>query len=416
MKKIFTLISLCLFAALGVNAQTETVNLPYEETFASSFGKFTTNDVTLPEGFTKIWYVDTNNKYAKATAYNSKTKTNFAAESWLISPVLNLTKANKPVLTFSQAGRFFKNLTSEATLWVREGETGDWAQITIPTYMANDSKWIFVNDTIDLSAYKGKKIQLGFRYTSTTEGAGTWEIKNLKVEDTQVATLKVNNIAEFRAAETGTKVEFANPVTVTYQNAKYLYVKDETGAMLIFGAAGTFANGDVIPAGFKGKKAVFNGTTELTNVEDLGTATAGDAVEPEVKTVDQINADIESAYVLLKGVTIGDISNKNFTYNGTLAGFNQFAIDLSTIDADKKYDVKGMVALHTSGSTTTVQVMPVEITESTSTGVEAIAAKAVAGVTYYNVAGMASATPFVGLNIVVTTYADGTKATTKFIK
>lgn len=413
MKKIFTLISLCLFAALGVNAQTETVNLPYEETFASSFGKFTTNDVTLPEGATYIWKIDTKKKYAKASAYVSGKK--LVSESWLISPIINLASAAKPTLTFSHTGQYFKNLTDEATLWVREGESGDWTQITIPTYMTG-SDWNFVDVSIDLSAYKGKKIQLGFRYTSTTEGAGTWEIQNLKVEDAQIATPKVNNIAEFRAAETGTKVEFANPVTVTYQNAKYLYVKDETGAMLIFGAAGTFANGDVIPAGFKGKKAVFNGTTELTNVEDLGTATAGDAVEPEVKTVDQINADIESAYVLLKGVTIGDISNKNFTYNGTLAGFNQFALDLSTIDADKKYDVKGMVALHTSGSTTTVQVMPVEITESTSTGVEAIVAKAVAGVTYYNVAGMASATPFVGLNIVVTTYANGTKATTKFIK
>lgn len=413
MKKIFTLISLCLFAALGVNAQTETVNLPYEETFASSLGKFTTNDVTLPEGATYIWKIDTKNKYAKASAFVNSKK--LVSESWIISPIINLASAAKPALTFSHTGRYFGTLADEATLWVREGETGDWTQITIPTYMTG-TDWNFVDVSIDLSAYKGKNIQLGFRYTSTTAGAGTWEIKNLKVEDTQAATPKVNNIAEFRAAETGTKVEFANPVTVTYQNAKYLYVKDETGAMLIFGAAGTFANGDVIPAGFKGKKAVYNGTTELTNVEDLGTATAGDAVEPEVKTVDQIDANIESAYVLLKGVTIGDINNKNFTYNGTLAGFNQFAVDLSAIDAEKKYDVKGMVALHTSGSTTTVQVMPVEITEATSTGIEAVAAKAVANVTYYNVAGMASATPFVGLNFVVTTYADGTKATAKLIK
>ena len=413
MKKIFTLISLCLFAALGVNAQTETVNLPYEETFASSLGKFTTNDVTLPEGATYIWKIDTKNKCAKASAFVNSKK--LVSESWIISPIINLASAAKPALTFSHTGRYFGTLADEATLWVREGETGDWTQITIPTYMTG-TDWNFVDVSIDLSAYKGKNIQLGFRYTSTTAGAGTWEIKNLKVEDTQVAAPKVNNIAEFRAAETGTKVEFANPVTVTYQNAKYLYVKDETGAMLIFGAAGTFVNGDVIPAGFKGKKAVYNGTTELTNVEDLGTATAGDAVEPEVKTVDQIDANIESAYVLLKGVTIGDINNKNFTYNGTLAGFNQFAVDLSAIDAEKKYDVKGMVALHTSGSTTTVQVMPVEITEATSTGIEAVAAKAVANVTYYNVAGMASATPFVGLNFVVTTYADGTKATAKLIK
>ena len=43
-------------------------------------------------------------------------------------------------------------------------------------------------------------------------------------------------------------------------------------------------------------------------------------------------------------------------------------------------------------------------------------AKAVKSVKYYNVAGMESAEPFDGVNIVVTNYTDGTKSTTKVIK
>lgn len=43
-------------------------------------------------------------------------------------------------------------------------------------------------------------------------------------------------------------------------------------------------------------------------------------------------------------------------------------------------------------------------------------AKAVKSVRYYNVAGMESAEPFNGVNIVVTNYTDGTKSTTKVIK
>lgn len=43
-------------------------------------------------------------------------------------------------------------------------------------------------------------------------------------------------------------------------------------------------------------------------------------------------------------------------------------------------------------------------------------AKAVKSVKYYNVAGMESAEPFNGVNIVVTNYTDGTKSTTKVIK
>lgn len=42
--------------------------------------------------------------------------------------------------------------------------------------------------------------------------------------------------------------------------------------------------------------------------------------------------------------------------------------------------------------------------------------KIVKYVTYYNVAGMQSATPFEGINIVVTTYADGSQSATKVIK
>jgi hypothetical protein len=42
--------------------------------------------------------------------------------------------------------------------------------------------------------------------------------------------------------------------------------------------------------------------------------------------------------------------------------------------------------------------------------------KAVAGVKYYNIAGVESDKPFDGVNVVVTTYTDGTKAASKVIK
>ena len=49
-------------------------------------------------------------------------------------------------------------------------------------------------------------------------------------------------------------------------------------------------------------------------------------------------------------------------------------------------------------------------------GVNDINAKAVAGVKYYNLAGVESNKPFDGVNIMVTTYTDGTKAAAKVIK
>ena len=52
-----------------------------------------------------------------------------------------------------------------------------------------------------------------------------------------------------------------------------------------------------------------------------------------------------------------------------------------------------------------------------ATGVNDVNAnKTVAGVKYYNTLGVASSTPFEGINIVVTTYTDGTHSSAKVIK
>lgn len=50
--------------------------------------------------------------------------------------------------------------------------------LTIDKY---GSGFKFTTATIDLSAYAGKTIKFAFKYVSTTDAAGTWEIKNVKV-------------------------------------------------------------------------------------------------------------------------------------------------------------------------------------------------------------------------------------------
>lgn len=58
-----------------------------------------------------------------------------------------------------------------------------------------------------------------------------------------------------------------------------------------------------------------------------------------------------------------------------------------------------------------------QVIGSSVTGVNDVnAAKNVSSVKYYNIAGVESNVPFEGVNVVVTTYEDGTKAATKVIK
>lgn len=154
------------------------VTLPYTETFKDDQGSFVIEDVNL-SGLTYVWKHD-NYGYMKASAYAGSNK---AAESWLISPTIDMTNIEKSTLTFEQCiNKYFGNVEEEATLWVKE-DGGEWNQITLtyPT-LPEDGNWSdFETQTVDLTSYAGKKIKIGFKYTSTEAAAGTWEVRNVSI-------------------------------------------------------------------------------------------------------------------------------------------------------------------------------------------------------------------------------------------
>lgn len=162
-----------------------------DESFATSQGAFTIKDVVKPSALEFVWKwsqfkdkktQEVKDSYMKASAHiNKPTPVDYATESWLISPELDLTTATTATLTFDHAVNFAKDMQTQQTLWVKEVGTENWEQVTIATYPAGNS-WDFISSgNIDLSAQKGKKVQLGFKYVSTDQGAATWEIKNVKV-------------------------------------------------------------------------------------------------------------------------------------------------------------------------------------------------------------------------------------------
>ncbi len=155
----------------------------FSETFASGQGKFTVETVTNP-GF-DVWKHDSQYKYMIATAFVSASKENKAADSWLISPAISLKGAPAAFLSFDQAINFFSDVNkakTEATVAVREVGSTTWTTLTIPNYPTTMSWNIENTGDIDLSAFVGKDVQIGFHYTSTATKAGTWEIKNVVVK------------------------------------------------------------------------------------------------------------------------------------------------------------------------------------------------------------------------------------------
>lgn len=169
------------------------VTLPYSETFKDDQGSFVIEDVNLSD-LTYVWKHD-NYGYMKASAYAGQNK---ASESWLISPTIDMTNIKEATLTFDQCiNKFFGTVGDEATLWVKE-DGGNWNQIVI-TYpeLPAEGNWAeFETQTVDLTSYAGKKIKIGFKYTSTEQAAGTWEIKNVSVTGLVTGINKVENDTE----------------------------------------------------------------------------------------------------------------------------------------------------------------------------------------------------------------------------
>ena len=151
----------------------------FSETFAADQGDFTIDNVTMPEELSYVWNNDNGYSCMKASAF--KDDTNYAAESWLVSPEIDLTAQTGTVtLTFEQACNFFKGTLADAvSVQVRE-QGGEWTKLDVTGWPEADG-WTFVDATADLSAYAGKTIQIAFVYTSTADVAGTWEVRNVVI-------------------------------------------------------------------------------------------------------------------------------------------------------------------------------------------------------------------------------------------
>lgn len=148
------------------------------ESFKSSMGDFTIEDVKVPAEMSCVWEHSTQYACMKGTAFSNPN--NYESESWLISPDIDLSEVSQSYLTFEHAGGYFGTASEEATVWV-SAEGGEWQQLVIES-SAYPTSWTFLTaGNWDLSSYAGKKIRLGFKYCSTAAKAGTWEVRNVAI-------------------------------------------------------------------------------------------------------------------------------------------------------------------------------------------------------------------------------------------
>lgn len=160
----------------------------YNETVGEGQGSLSIQDVSLGEGASYVWKYDDGYQCMKASAFVNGA--NVPTESWIVTPEIDLTDAQSPVFSMEMALNFLRgaNRADFVNVMVSADYAGDvttatWEEVEIPVW-PEGSNWTFINSgDADLSAFKGEKIHLAFKYVSTSSTAVTWEIKNLLVKD-----------------------------------------------------------------------------------------------------------------------------------------------------------------------------------------------------------------------------------------
>ena len=169
------------FALEGATPPTPGTEI-FSETFASGQGDFTIQDIFMPSELTYIWQHAPSYSCMKASAYVGQA---FNAESWLVSPAIDLSGVSDATLTFEQAVNYASPQGALAmmisTNYNGDVTTATWNELNIDQWPAGNN-WTFITSSADLSSYVGQQVTIAFKYTSSTSASPTWEVKNFVVE------------------------------------------------------------------------------------------------------------------------------------------------------------------------------------------------------------------------------------------
>lgn len=148
----------------------------YEGLISSAEG-WSYDNVLLPSGVSEVWKWDSYG-YLKGTAFSGSARD---CESIAYSPVISLAGITSATVEFEHAAKFQTTLRDLCKFVVREKGAANWTELAIPSW-PEAGAWKFSSSgKIDISAFAGKEIEIGFKYVSSPAGADTWEIKNVKV-------------------------------------------------------------------------------------------------------------------------------------------------------------------------------------------------------------------------------------------
>lgn len=130
------------------------------------------------------WYTDdaggAPNDYAVIS--NFEDFTNYATESWLISPAMDLTISSTPWLAFNNAYNYTGDLLE--VLVSTNYTNGDpysatWTNLS-PVLSSGGFNWVY-STPLDLSPFVSSSTRIAFKYTGSSSDGSTWELDDIEI-------------------------------------------------------------------------------------------------------------------------------------------------------------------------------------------------------------------------------------------
>lgn len=350
--------------------EPETPSSDYlNETFATDLGSFTTQETvgSYP-------WVFAANYGAKASGYADGSSQN--AESWLISPAMDLTGETKASIAFDYVinkGDANAAATNHKLL-ITSNYTGDvttteWTEVEYGA--VNNGNWTFNNTgniALPESMMDKPAVVIAFKYVSTTENSSTWEIKNVVVSGEKGATvepeepeggedeeLEVTDISDIIDAGAG-KAKAQGTIVATY--ARGFLLDDGTGSILVYlGSDGGNAVGEIVTV--EGTTSMYGGLLQFAAGSVVTRLTTTTVSYPAATAMDGAAMD---AYLAAPAIQYVE-------YTGTLTisdkGYYNVAVDgATTAIGSIQYPQDAIKASLTSGAVVKVTGYTIGVSSS----------------------------------------------------
>ena len=245
----------------------------------------------------------TGDYYARSSSWNGSSAD--TSVIWLISPGMDLSSANSPILTFKSAcnytGYDMEVLISTDYDGLIAPASASWTDISSSTQLSTGGFTWTNSGNVDLSAFNGQdSVYLAFKYIGGPAiGAKTWEVDNILVDESGTAppsTVSIYNI-QYTTDPSGAS-PYADSIVstggiVTAADSAGYFLQSGLGpwtGIYVYETNNNVARGDSVT--LTAQVDEFFNFTELINPSNVNIVASGNTLPATTVTVSEVNEEM----------------------------------------------------------------------------------------------------------------------------